>query len=149
MAPFTDVIHCLGLLHTARIKDAGFAKNLLSKALNQKYPDYCAILIFHSSQKGKPVVVFKIIKEGKKDIKKFTDKFLPNFSTRCNFEKHSMQYTLILEGEASDEKLVAEMKRKLYLSASMARYRYIISYDISREMMTLWSRRFKKLSSNE
>lgn len=143
MTPFNDIIHTLGLLHTARAKDVGFAKKMLSKAFKQSTPDYCAILTFESSLKGRPVMVFKIIKSGKRDMSKYTDKFLSRMNMEYNPEKDATQCVVFLKNKKDAAEKVANVKKNLFLAASFTGYRYILSYDLGREKQTLWSRKFR------
>lgn len=142
LTPFSDIVHLMGLMHTARVKDIGYAKSLLSSSFKQKTSDYCSILFFESTLKGRPVLVFKVVKEGDRNFKKQTDKFLSWLEIEYSHEKLSSQCFVYLDTKKNVNDLVFSVKKKLLLSASIAGFKYILTYDLAKEKQRLWSRKF-------
>lgn len=142
ITPFTDLLHAVGLLHTARRIDSKYALSQIKKILNQKYDCFCIAVVYDSSKDGKDVSIGKVFKAGRAG---FSDKIKDSMH-RSKIEFNSDIGATIIEA-AGTNKGMSLLKRSISFSALCSHFNMILIYDVSKNSYHMYKKSNRKSSN--
>lgn len=140
VSPYPGLINTVGLLYSARIVDTPFALSQVTLAFKQKTPSYCIIIMHETTDKGRPVTAFKVYKKGKHNLANHASRIIPWFTMEYDSDRFLTHGVVKSSAKKKLSQISSKVQAGLLRSASFAGYKYILFYDTSKNVYSLWSR---------
>jgi hypothetical protein len=140
VTPYQELLHSVGLLHTARKLDVKYALSLVKKIINQRFDSYSISIIYDTVRDKKDAVIAKTYKEGRDGFSSRIKKSLPKSSVEFN----SNVGATIVELSANNNGL-QKLSNSIAFTSLSCHFRLILIFDITRNNFQM----FMKSSKNK
>jgi len=127
VTPYPQLIHAIGLLHTARNVDIKYAVSHIKSILKQKKDSFAISILYESKRSSKEVYVVKTYKDG-------IDGYEKSLKERLNYAKigfDSDTQSTLTELTSKKTSLSYAINSHVYAALS-CHFRIVIVYDITR-----------------